>query len=81
MDSEDEFERWERQYEYEQDEQEFMPGYEELQSCLRLSMTCSVMVSDQPLEPRILELAALRVGEMEKPPLFKGWRDGEVTPV
>ena len=62
MDSDDEFERWERQWERERDEQEFMPGYEAAQSRLRLSMTCREMVSNLSLELRILELAAFKTG-------------------
>ena len=62
MDSDDEFDRWERQYERERDDQEFMPGYEAAQSRLRLSMTCKDMVSNKPLELRILELAAFKTG-------------------
>ena len=61
-DTDDEFDRWERQYEYERDEREIMPGYEAVQSRLRLSMTCREMVSNQPLELCIIELAAFKTG-------------------
>ena len=60
MDSDDEFDQWEQQWERERDDQEFMPGYEEAQSRLRLSMTCNDMVSNKPLEICIIELAALK---------------------
>ena len=57
--SDDEFEQWERQYEYARDEQEIAPGYEAAQSRLRLSMTCRDMVRPVPgtLDLRIIELA------------------------
>ena len=58
MDSDDEFDQWEQQWERERDDQEFMPGYEEAQSRLRLSMTCRELVSNKPLEICIIELAA-----------------------
>ena len=58
MDSDDEFDQWEQQWERERDDQEFMPGYEEAQSRLRLSMTCRDMVSNKPLEICIIELVA-----------------------
>ena len=58
MDSDDGFDQWERQWERERDDQEFMPGYEEAQSRLRLSMTCRDMVNNKPLELCIIELAA-----------------------
>ena len=54
----DEFDRWERQYERERDDREFMPGHEAAQSRLRLSMTCRDMVNNKPLELCIIELAA-----------------------
>jgi hypothetical protein len=54
------YDDWEQQYERERDDQEFMPGYEAAQSRLRLSMTCKDMVSNQPLELCILELAAFK---------------------
>ena len=56
MDSDDEFDQWEQQWERERDDQEFMPGYEEAQSRLRLSMTCRELVSNKPLEICIIEL-------------------------
>ena len=58
MDSDDEFDQWERQWERERDDQEFMPGFEEAQSRLRLSMTCRELVNNKPLEICIIELAA-----------------------
>ena len=48
----------------EREEQEFMRGYEEAQSRLRLSMTCKEMVRPltHPLLPRIVELAKQALG-------------------
>jgi len=52
------------------EELEFMRGYEEAQSRLRLSMTCKSMVRPlaYPLQARIVELAGAF-----RSPAFKGW--------
>ena len=63
-DSECEFDRRLVAWMREREEQEFMRGYEEAQSRLRLSMTCKEMVRPltHPLLPRIVELAKQALG-------------------
>ena len=56
-DSSDEFDRWERHWERERDDQEIMPGYEAAQSRLRLCMACRGMTNKMSLENCIIELA------------------------